>query len=374
MRITVLAIPPLLNRIHAALHLDEKQVGALTGLPTLLFSVAAVGGALLISRVGARRAVVGGLLIAGVAGALRGLGPSVFVLFGFTLVMGVGISLVQPAFPTLVRLWAPGRIGLATAIYSTGLLVGEALPPALTAGVVLPLAGSWQRALAVWSLPVLAGAGLIALLTLHEREPEGSAPARWWPDWHSGRTWRLGLMLGGDSALYWSCNAFIPEYLQHTGRGGLVAAALTALNAGQIPAGLAIAVLPRGLLGRRLSYWLPASAAALAVVTLLVGPGAVPVVAAAALGFLSAWVFVLALALPPLLAEPGDVPRLAAAMFTITYVCSFSAPVIGGTAWDLSGTAQLAFAPGLVACIGMAILAAGLKLPRGRPQASPIPA
>ncbi len=371
MRITVLAIPPLLNLIHGRLHLDEKGVGVLTGLPTLLFSIAAVGGALLISRIGARRAVIAGLLVVAAAGALRGVGPSVAVLFAATLVMGVGIALVQPAFPVLVRLWSPRRIGLATATYSTGLLVGEALPPALTAAVVLPLAGGWPQALAAWSVPVLVGALLIAWLTPPEEAAVENASRRWWPDWRSSRTWRLGLMLGGDSALYWSCNAFIPDFLQHTGRAGLIAPALTALNAGQIPSAFAIAALPDTLLTRRTAYLIPGLLLGGGVIALVGSPGFGPVVVAAVLGFLSAWIFVLALALPPLLAEPGEVHRLSAAMFTLTYVCSFSAPVLGGAAWDLSRYAPLAFLPALLACGLVAAMAAGLRLP-SRPAIEPL--
>ena len=364
MRITVLAVPPLLSRIHASLNLDEKSVGALTALPTLLFSVAAVGGALLVARVGPRRAVIGGLLVAAIAGALRGAGPSVDALFGFTLLMGVGISLVQPAFPALVRLWSPARIGLATAVYSTGLLIGEATPPAATAPVVLPLTGGWEGALAAWSLPVAVGAVLVALLTFRDRAPARSGPLVWRPDWRSSRTWRLGLMLGSDSALYWSCNAFIPDYLHHTGRPELIAPALIALNAGQIPAGIVIAALPDSLLTKRWAYWVPGALMAVGLALLVLGPGALPVTAAAILGFLSAWVFVLALTLPPLLAVPADVPRLAAAMFTITYVCPFLASVAGGAAWDLTGAPPLVFVPAVVAAGGVAVMAAGLKLPR----------
>jgi CP family cyanate transporter-like MFS transporter len=271
-----------------------------------------------------------------------------------------------------VRLWSPQQIGRATAVYSTGLLVGEGIPPAVA--LVLPATGSWELALAGWSLPVVAGALLIGLLTRRDHEPPDTVPRRWWPDWRSGRTWRLGLMLGADSALYWSCNAFIPQYLQHTGRSGLVAAALTALNVGQIPAGLAIASLPGSLLSKRWAYWGAGPLAAAGVAGLVLLPGGLPVAAAAALGFLSAWVFVLALALPPLIAEPPDVPRLAAAMFTITYVCSFSAPVIGGAVWDLSGVAPLVFAPGFVACLVVTAMAAGLRLPHRPSQLAPVAA
>lgn len=362
MRITVLAIPPVINLIRPTLHLNETAVGVLTGLPTLLFSAAAIGGALLISRVGVRRAVITGFVVVAIAGALRGVGPSIWWLFPMTLLMGVGIALVQPAFPPLVRLWSPDRISLATSVYSTGLLVGEALPPILTAAVLLPLAGGWETALAIWSAPVLLGAVLIAALTPHEEPPAADVPARWWPDWR-GLTWSLGLLLGGDSALYWSCNTFIPRYLEHSGRDGLVTPALIALNLGQVPAALVIAALPDSLLRRRSAYVVPGLLSLLGVVALVAAPGPVPVLAAVWLGFLSAWVFVLALALPAAMVDPPDIPRLAAGMFTISYVCSFTAPVIGGTAWDRSGVPALAFLPALAACCLVAVMAARLRVP-----------
>ncbi|HEX6488366.1 MAG TPA: MFS transporter [Candidatus Dormibacteraeota bacterium] len=371
MRITVLAIPPVVVLIHRDLGLSETGVGVLTALPTLLFAAAAVGGAWLTSKLGARRAVIAGLAVVAVAGALRGVGPSLAMLFGMTFAMGVGISLVQPAFPVLVRLWAPARIGLATAIYSIGLLIGEGVPPTVTGPLLLPRLGGWQQTLAVWSIPVAAGALLIALFAPAASGEPIAAP-RWWPDWRSSRTWRLGLMLGGDSALYWSCNSFIPDLLQHTGRAGLVTPALIALNVGQIPAGLVIATLPEGLLSRRAAYWLPGLLLAAGVVALVFSPGLGPVVVAAGIGFLSAWIFVLALALPPLLAEAADVSRMAAAMFTITYVCSFCAALLGGAAWDTTHTPALAFLPGLVATGLVAFMAAGLRLP-AQARTEPVP-
>jgi hypothetical protein len=60
-------------------------------------------------------------------------------------------------------------------------------------------------------------------------------------------------------------------------------------------------------------------------------------------------------------------------MFTITYVCSFTAPVLGGAAWDRSGLAPFAFLPAFVACGLVAAMAAGLRLPQ-RPFAEPLPA
>ena len=40
--------------------------------------------------------------------------------------MGLGVAVSQPAFPSLVREWFPTRIAIAIAVYSNGVLIGEA--------------------------------------------------------------------------------------------------------------------------------------------------------------------------------------------------------------------------------------------------------
>src|SRR3546814_3665602 len=71
LRITLLAVPPAIPLIHEDLALDPVLVGALNALPILLFAALAVGGSRLIARIGARRALVVGLLTVGTASALR---------------------------------------------------------------------------------------------------------------------------------------------------------------------------------------------------------------------------------------------------------------------------------------------------------------
>src|SRR5579859_2671669 len=99
LRLTVLAVPPVLPLIHHDLAMSEKAVGALSSLPVLLLGLGAVPGSLLIARLGARRAAILALLVVAAAGAARGLGPSLPMLFAMTLVMGAGVAVLQPALP-----------------------------------------------------------------------------------------------------------------------------------------------------------------------------------------------------------------------------------------------------------------------------------
>lgn len=367
LRLTILAVPPVLPLIHRDLALDEKTVGALTGLPVLLFGLIAVPGSLLIARIGARRAAILGLVTVALASALRGLGPSAATLFAMTFLMGAGVSIIQPALPALVSQWFARRIALATAVYANGLLIGEALGASLTIPLVLPLVGgSWEWSFAVWAGPVLATALLLILFTPDAASAAGAARPRWWPDWRDPHTWQLGLVQGGGSALYFACNAFIPDYLHATGRPELVNACLTALNTGQLPASfLVLAFAPR-LAGRKQPLIAAAGISLLCLLGLLAPVPAVIVASAAISGFAAAFLLILTLALPPLIAPADDVHRLSAGMLTISYTLAFIVPFLGGAVWDATAVTATAFLPGAIGALLVLALAATLKPAQGR--------
>src|SRR4029077_15256789 len=98
---------------------------------------AAVPGSLLIARFGLIPALLIGLLLNALGGAARGAIADPTFLFGSTVVMAAGVAIMQPTLPPLVRAWFPARIGFATAVYTTGLLVGAILPAGRTLPVVL---------------------------------------------------------------------------------------------------------------------------------------------------------------------------------------------------------------------------------------------
>jgi CP family cyanate transporter-like MFS transporter len=248
--------------------------------------------------------------------------------------------------PSAVRAWVPDRIAFATAVYTNGMLIGEVLPVALMLPLVLPLVGTWQWGFVVWSVPVVAIAALVLLGTPNRTAVTAvAAKARWWPDWRNLLIWRLGLMLGTANAMYFGSNAFIPDYLRSQGMSEWISAALTGLNAGQLPASAVLLAFASRL---QLKAW-PIIAVgvlcAIATAAMVFGNGPVVVAGASLLGFAAAAILVLVLALPPLLSRPDDVHRVTAAMFTISYTCAVIVPVISGMLWDLSGVSASAFAP-----------------------------
>ncbi len=365
LRLTVLAVPPVIPMIHESLRLTQMQVGALVSLPVLLFSIAAVPGSLLIARFGAAAVLTAGIALTGIASALRGASFDVPTLFAMTFVMGAGIAIMQPALPAVVRDRLPQRIGFGTAVFSNGLLVGEALAASLTIPWVLPAVDqSWRLSLVAWSLPVLAVAALSWRVFPRVAAAGGPRRTPWRPDWRSPLTWRLGLIAGGCSSLYFATNAFLPDYLHAIGHGEFVGAALSALNWVQLPASFILLAYSDRLMLRRWPFVAAGALATVAIAGLAAGDPRWIVFWSGIVGFCTAFVLILTLALPGLLVEQQDVHRVSAAMFAIGYLCAIVTPVLGGLAWDITGVAWTSFLPAGSFGVAIIALAAGWDLRR----------
>ena len=369
LRVTLLAVPPMIPAIHRDLGLDEKGISVLIGLPVLLLALAAIPGSLMIARLGARRALLTGMLAIGLGSALRGVGLSLAVLFAMTLVMGVGVAVSQPVFPTLTREWFGQRLALATAVYSNGLLVGETIPASFTGPRVAPaLGGSWPLTFAAWSIPAFLAAGLVIAIGRQVTVDPRAPARRWWPDFHNRQMWRVGLVMGFASAAYFGTNTFIPDFVLATGHPELKDAGLAALNTCQLGASLLVLLVSVQLVGRRWPFAVAGGLIAGAAVAIVLTPGVWLVVWAGVIGFASALALVLTLALPPLLVGSEDVPRFSAGMFLIIYGSSFAGPLAGGTAWDATGWPPASFLALAAGGALMVALVAGTDFRRQLPK------
>jgi CP family cyanate transporter-like MFS transporter len=372
LRFTVLAVPPVVPLLHADLHMSETDIGWLSSLPPMMFAIAAVPGAILIAGFGIVPALVVGLLLNAIGSAARAAFRDIVFLYASTIVMAVGVSIMQPSLPPLVRTWFPHRIGFATAVYTNGLLIGETLAVALTIPLVLPLVdNSWRLSFIVWSIPVLFTALLVVACASRlggVNNGTVAASRQWWPDWRRPLIWRLGLILGSVNAMYFVTNAFLPDYITAAGRPDLISSALTALNLSQLPASFLMLGLAGRLVKRPWAYRVTGALAIVSLVGMMAMTGAWIVVWSALLGFVTAVTLILALALPSVLGAPDDVHRTSAGMFTISYSLAMVLSVIGGWLWDLTHMPLAGFAP--VALCGLVIIALASTVTRAGQQTS----
>jgi CP family cyanate transporter-like MFS transporter len=374
LRLSILAVPPVIALIQADLRLSGTEVGILSGLPMILFAIAALPGSLFIARMGALPTLVVGFLIAGVASALRGVTVDVFALYAATIMMSAGIAITQPALPPLVRQWLPRHVSLGSALFTNGLLVGETLPVMVTIPLVLPLVGgSWRWALALWGVPLVLIAILTAALAPAAKQPAAIASAaagRWWPDWRNPLTWQIGVLLGSVNSVYFASNTFLPGHLTEAGRPDLISAALTALNFGQLPASFALLATADRFVRRAWPFVVSGVLMLLCLAGMVMTASLWTVAWAGVLGFVGAVVFTLAITLPPLLSAPDDIGRMSAAVFATSYTQALLVSVFSGAAWDLGGTPRFAFLPMAISTLPLLILPALMHF--RRPQQAPI--
>ena len=370
LRTVILSVPPALPALHHALRLSYSTAGLLTSLPVLIMALGAIPGAYLVSRVGARQAVTYGLALLAAGAALRGAFSNVAALFIFTVVLSLGIAVSQPAVPSLVQAWLPGRIGRGIAIYTNGIFVGEVIAATVTLPFLINPLG-WQGALAAWAVPV--GIGLVLWLAYTPATDVGrQTGGQWFPDWRSGRVLRIGLLMGTASIVYFGMNTWIPDTLEARHAHKLIPVTLGVLNAMQLPVSLLLALAADAMVGRRWPFLLAGLGAVVGVTGYIFAPVETAPFWAGLAGAGASMAFILNLGLPALM-SPSEVARTTGLMLTLGYGAAFFGPALGGFAWDWSGQFRLALLPmalGALAMVGLGATLPRLSVSRPAPQAA----
>lgn len=370
LRTVILGVPPVLPLITHDLRLSYSITGLLTAVPVLTLGIAGWPSGLLAERIGPRLCVSIGLALLGVGAILRAALPATPSLFLFTLLLSLGIALAQTAIPVLIRRWFPGHIGLLSALFSDGLIVGESIAAGFTVPIMVGWLGKdgWTGTFALWGVPVLV---LLALwLWLAPPAPASARPAA--PattaasatsSVHPARRRRvsalhLGIMIGGGSLIYYGMNGWIASYNQAMHHADLTPFVLVILNSAQLPVSLAITFVAQQIAGRRWPFVVAGLICAASVAGWVFAPASLEPLWAALLGGSSALVFTLGIALPPLLAEPGEVGRLTGITLSLTYGVAFVGPFLGGELWDLLHLPAVAFLPVGIASVMLVVLGA----------------
>lgn len=363
MRLPILVAPPLAPAIARELTLSQTHIGALTTLPVLMLALGALVGSLLVTRLGARDAVVAALVVVALGSASRGLANGPAVLLLFSALMGLGIAVMQPSLPALLPRWlTPPRIALGTACYMNGMLMGEFIGAGLTLPVIMPLTGdSWRLTLAVWSLPALLVAPLLRLPQRHYGSRDSAD--QWLPQWRDPLMWKLGILLGGTASLFFGTNAFMASVLEQRGELERLDAALFYFNLAQVGASLTMLPMAQHWVARRLPILASAGTNVLAMLGFLLLQGWPGVGFAVIMSFSAGIMLILIVGLPPQLANSTDAGRLSAGNFTIGYTLAFLVPLMGGALADATGD-SLAAGWLILTFAGLTVpIAVSLKLP-----------
>jgi len=369
LRSVLLGVPPVLPLIQHDLRLSYTATGFLTALPVLVLAVGAWPSGLLAERIGARLSVSIGLALLATGTLLRAFRLTTSSLFFFTLILSIGITLSQTAVPVLIRRWYPKQIGLASALFSDGLILGEAVAAGITVLIMVRFLGSdaWASTFVFWGMPVvvlfvlwlwLAPPAPVKVNRPHFSRSAKSLDVNSPIQRKSVNALHLGILVGGGSLIYFGMNAWIASYNQALHQSYLTPVALLSLNAAQLPVSLAVTLVAQQIVGRRWPFIAAGIISTLAIIGWVFAPAALEPLWAALLGGSGALVFTLGIALPPLLAKPQEVGRLTGITLSLTYGVAFVGPFIGGALWDFFNLPAMAFVPVVIASIMLIVLGA----------------
>jgi CP family cyanate transporter-like MFS transporter len=349
-----------LPAIRSDLHLSYAVTGTLTAIPVFCLGAAAIPGAVLVARLGARAVVAIAMLGLGAGALLRVAPPPLLFIFVGTVLLAVSVSIAQPAIPVLLRRWFGDHVQQVSTGYGIAMSIGALVAASST--VYLLVFGGWRGTFVLWALPPLVAA--TAWLVLSPRETDRRrGPSAIGETLKGQLGWSLALLFGCQSMAYFGSQTWIPFLLAREG-SGKVALTLLALNLAGLPLQLGLALTRRPWARSRWFYVvsglliLAANAAFLFEVRL-------PQLAwlwAVIFGLGGSMNFSGAFALPPLLARSGaEAASLTSVMLTAGYALALFGPLVGGVLLDLTGILSAPFA--IFCAGGILLVVLGLAIP-----------
>ncbi|WP_368936951.1 CynX/NimT family MFS transporter [Bacillus sp. SH8-8] len=152
LRIGITSISPLLETIRQELDMSNFIVSFLTAIPVLCMGIFALLTGKVSKRWGTEKAIVGCLILIGIATGMRTFADSIFLLLISALCIGTGIALAGPLLSGFIKDKFPTKMGLMIGVYSVGMGIGASLSAGLTIPLQHVFKGSWNMALAFWSV------------------------------------------------------------------------------------------------------------------------------------------------------------------------------------------------------------------------------
>lgn len=221
-----MVMPVLFAEISADLNLSLVQLGAVWGISSLPMVVTSLAGGAVGDRFGPRRVLVASCLLAGVAGAMRGLSGGFVALVLTMFLFGAVGPMITMNNLKFSGMWFPReQLGLASGFLSLGMALGFFLGSLLGATVLSPWLGGWRMVMFFFGAVAL---GLVLpWLFIPDPQPhpdiaaapQGSFSLREGVA-HVARLraiWLFGLALFGVSGCLQGALGYLPLYLRGQG-------------------------------------------------------------------------------------------------------------------------------------------------------------
>jgi len=221
----IVCMTVLFKEISDDIGLSLVQMGTIWGMPHFAALFVVFLGGLMADRFGARRVLGTTCLLAGLAGAMRGLTGDFTSLAVATFFVGLSTWIIPASVFKTTATWFSGRrLVLANGVVSAGMGLGFTVGAMISATILSPLLGGWENVLFLYG-GISFMMGLLWLLTVREPERLGSAGSGGGVPLRQSISnvfpikaiWLLGLTLLGYAACVQGMIGYLPTYLRDMG-------------------------------------------------------------------------------------------------------------------------------------------------------------
>lgn len=212
LRTSIASVGPLIPFIREDLGISNGLAGFLTTLSLLTFAIFSLFAPSIGKRIGHGKAIFLGVLLLLIGVVLRVLG-GIGLLYVGTALTGIGIVIANVLMIPFFKARIPEKIGLMTAILTTGMSLLAAIASGISVPMAVDLDWGWRGSLASWSIMmVLALVAWIPQLSPHQSGNQTKLlPAK--NVWKSRLAWQVTLFMGAQSVMYFTMVTWLPDML-----------------------------------------------------------------------------------------------------------------------------------------------------------------
>ncbi len=346
--------PPMGTILSADLHISHFQTSLLFSAPILMIVIVAIPAGIIADKIGLKRAIGIGVIIACIGAVLRGTASTYSGLLIFSLIFGFGMGWTFANLPKLARSCSSSQqtsfvMGI---INGFGLLAGIGTALAITVPLIYPLTNSYQGVFYIWSVPLLVATILWWIVVREppcpsaEIESEQTGSVVGLKDVLKDKTlWLLAFILLLHNIFFYTWSGWLPTYLLQKGASLGISGLLTSVMLWVgVPTVILVPMLfSRTNISKRLLIWVPSLIFAFLAIWILYASGLSIWIIMAVAGIINILRFNTLLSLPVEIMPKEHAGVAGGVVVAIGYIGAVIGPSMTGQILDITGSFQIVF-------------------------------
>lgn len=203
-----------LPSIKSTLSLSNLSVSFITIVPLLAFSIISLVASKTGNKLGLNKTIFCALILIFIGVLIRSL-PSVLYLYLGTIFIGIGIALGNVLTPAVIKANFPLKIGIMTGYYTVVMNIMGSLSSYTTGPLIKQY--NYNISLGIISIITFLAIVVWAFQLKSKKTTNKVTENDELNIWKSTIAWRITLLMGGQSLIFYSLINWLPAYLQDYG-------------------------------------------------------------------------------------------------------------------------------------------------------------